>query len=541
LVSEKLDMKQESKTSKAEWLFTFIFVLVLIYVHVELYQYGFDDAYIHFRVARNLVEMHAPYFNALEALKVSTSSGWVIFLAIIYALVKTINLESSYPIFIAILNALITTGVAVVYSRFVEILHGKRLSALQKLTLQSITIVLLLPSSIGLMETPFALLTAGLGLYLISLEKPSGFIILGFAVYLRLELTVLLVLLCIFAIFVKKFPFHQVIGYSIIGVIPFVFFDLIFYQTIVPHSIIAKSQIYSLTPINTLIDVLFKSMPSTSIPPLVVGVSLITLVVVILWIIIKEIVKDRTSNYPALFYFSGVLIACAYIAGHSLLFDWYIPLYMLPIVVSLFLYLSKYPKHKILGALHFVLLLFSVISIGRTIYSTSYKFNHFVLFESGSRVKVYLSIGKIINEDYPNATLLTSEIGGLGYSFHGKIFDAAGLASSNSLFFHPMNVPHDRSSGYLGAIPPSYVRLANPDIIVSYDVFAEALLRDTVSTQYNIVTLPAFLPEDAKYSESQIIWGSKYIRIYIRKSLPVSSKICAMAIISKETPNKACT
>jgi hypothetical protein len=256
---------------------------------------------------------------------------------------------------------------------------------------------------------------------------------------------------------------------------------------------------------------------------------------------IRTVAKEKTINYPALFYCSGMFIVCAYIFGHSLIFDWYIPLFMLPITISLILFSLKYSENKILSTLSFILFVFSSISILITFYSAFHKPGYFVLFESGSRVKMYLTIGKIINEEYPNATLLTSEIGGLGYSFNKKVFDAAGLASTDALIFHPMRVPKDRSSGDLGAIPPEYVRFIDPDIIISYDIFAQAFLRSDVIAQYNVITLPAYLAEDAKYSKSKTIWGSEFIRIYIRKSFPVSNRICALAIISNETPNKACT
>jgi hypothetical protein len=140
-------------------------------------------------------------------------------------------------------------------------------------------------------------------------------------------------------------------------------------------------------------------------------------------------------------------------------------------------------------------------------------------------VKAYLNIGTILNDEYPNATLLTSEIGGLGYAFRGRILDAAGLASPGALDFHPMKVPEQRSSGNIGAIPPGYVKLNTPDLIVSYDYFAQALLKDEVIQQYNVILIPAFLPEDAKNFENKAILDNRYLRVYIRKDLPISERI----------------
>ena len=527
---------------QTRWLFIYILIIgFLLAIHLRLSQYAFDDAYIHFRVARNLIETGAPYFNPLAPLKVSTSSGWVIFLAAIYALVKTIHLESHFPLVISITNAFITTGAAIVYPRIVEIVQEKQLKVFQKLILQAIILAVLLPASIGLMETPLALLVAGLGLYLLLRSQPLGFAFLGLAAYLRLELLVLLALLSLFAIVKRKFLVVPIIGYYILGTIPVVLFDLFFYHTVVPHSIIAKSLIYSLTPSNSLTDILFKSMPGIPmLTPLEVA-GFMALVIVPCWLIVREKIRQGTSDYPALLYGAGILIACIYVLGHSLVFEWYIPLYMLPIAVSLFLYAIKHLENRILSLSLFLLFSLSVVSILAVTYAAIRRPDQFVLFQSGARVKMYLTIAKAINEDYPNRTLLTSEIGGLGYAFSGVILDAAGLASSDALFFHPMNVPKDRSYGYLGAIPPGYVKRTSPDIIVSYDIFAEALIRDAISHQYTIITLPAYLPEDAKYSESKTIWGSRYVRIYIRKSLPVSGGICALATTLNEIPNKACT
>jgi hypothetical protein len=103
-----------------------------------------------------------------------------------------------------------------------------------------------------------------------------------------------------------------------------------------------------------------------------------------------------------------------------------------------------------------------------------------------------------------------------------------------------MEFSEERSNNTIGTIPPGYVKLTKPEIIVSYDSFSQALLRDEISDQYNIIAIPAYLPEDALFSNSKTIWGSKYLRVFILKSLPVSKKLCAMAIKSNEIPNNAC-
>lgn len=521
------------------WFSNSFLISALITIHVRLYQYAFDDAYIHFRVARNLFETGKPYFNANDALKVSTSSGWIIFLTTLFGVAKTFGSESYFPLLISITNALAMAVGLYVYTKIVGVLLQKQLTIPQKLLFQTIFVAMLLPSSIGLMETPLALLIAGLGIYLLLLSKPSGFALLGLAAYIRLELSILIALTCLIVLFNQQFRFHQIIGYSILGSIPLVFFDLYFYHTILPHSIIAKSIVYSLSPLNTIIQIVFSSLPAIPIQNQngITGMTFSTLVIMTNWAAVRE--KEIFKIFwPALFSFLSLGIIGIYTIGHSLMFGWYTPLYMLPMLVACFLcsFLIKYPKNIIVKIPLFLLFSLSMISIAGTFYAGISNPNTFGLFETGSRVKTYLAVGKIINDEYPNATLLTSEIGGLGYSFKGKIFDAAGLASSDALAFHPMKVPEQREHGNIGAIPPEYVKLTMPDIIVSYDGFAQALLRDEVINQYSVIVIPAYLPEDAMYSESKTIWGSKYLRVYIHKSLPVSERICSLSIIPNETP-----
>ena len=40
-----------------------IFLLgIVIFIHIRLYKFAFDDAFIHFRIARNFLNSGAPYF-----------------------------------------------------------------------------------------------------------------------------------------------------------------------------------------------------------------------------------------------------------------------------------------------------------------------------------------------------------------------------------------------------------------------------------------------------------------------------------------------
>ena len=236
------------------------------------------------------------------------------------------------------------------------------------------------------------------------------------------------------------------------------------------------------------------------------------------------------ARWQLMFCAWSLLLIAGYTAGHAQIFDWYIPLYTIPIFVASSLCYGSvgYPQKTILKGLLYLLFLVALTSLGRTFYASISNPGKFSGFAGGARVRSYLYVGAVLYQTYPDATLLTSEIGGLGYAFRGKILDAAGLASPDSLEFHPMQFPEERPNGAVGAIPPEYVKKHLPELIVSYDYFAQALLRDDVIQQYNLVKVPALLPEDAVWSESKTVANRAYLRIYVRKDLPLPPRLTHM-------------
>lgn len=508
----------------SRWLHKFtilIFAVFLILIHLRLYQYAFDDAFIHFRIARNLFETGKPYFNVNEAVKVSTSSGWVIFLTILFSISHIFKSENSLPIFVSIINALATLGGSVVYIKIIGKVSKTQHSIITTILFYIIYTALVTPSSIGLMETAIALFVVGLGIYCLSLSKPEGFILLAFAVYLRLEFAIVLVLAAVLSM--KNMRLRSIIGFSVLGFAPILLYDLYSFHTFIPQSIIAKSVIYLTTQDQTAGNILFFWLPT--IFGSKNGVFLISagvLFIIILLLTGHNAFKSwkRGRNFWPLFFWAwAILIIAGYISGHAFMFDWYYPLFTVPILVSFFLYANdaEYPQSIVAKVILFFLSFTSIISVSQTIFASINNPQTFSLFGNGSRVKTYLIIGEVLYEEYPNATLLSPEIGGLGYSFRGEILDPIGLASPEALNFHPMSEP--------GAIPAEYVKIKMPEIIVSYDIFAQALLQNEVIEQYGTIQVPAYLPEDAFYSEETMMFGSEFVRVYIRKDLSISKRL----------------
>ncbi len=511
----------------------FITVCILALVHVQLYQYAFDDAFIHFRVVRNFLNTGVPFYNVNEMVKVSTSSGWTIFLIVLFELSHLLNPNGNFPLIVGVANALISFSGVLVYTKIIEVLFNHRLTLFTKLLFQIPFLVLLLPASVGLMETPLALLFAGLGIYFLVIKVEKNLLnymslgMIGVAAYIRLELLILLILAAFALVIKKEISANHIIGLGI-PVLPLLFYDLYYFNTIIPHSVIAKSIVYSISELQSAMYILFISFPTTissGYGLAVNGVLFLGVIVITTKLIFQSLKK--ISVWHIIFYIWGVSVIAGYVLGHAQIFEWYRAIYTIPIFVSSFLFLEN-KENVIVKIVHYVLFLTFSVSLITIIYASVYNPGAFGYFAGGSRVKVYLYVGKILHDEYPNSRLLTSEIGGLGYSFTGRVIDAAGLASPDALDFHPMKIPAERANGDIGAIPPNYVKAKMPELIVSYDYFAQALLADGILEHYNIVQIPAYLPEDAIYSESKMIWDSRYMRVYIRKDLPVSRKILVL-------------
>ena len=72
---------------------------VMLWIHTGLSIWPFDDAFIHIRIAENLIDHGEPYFNPGEAVMASSSPVWTWCLALLY-LVLPLD-----PALIAVVNA----------------------------------------------------------------------------------------------------------------------------------------------------------------------------------------------------------------------------------------------------------------------------------------------------------------------------------------------------------------------------------------------------------------------------------------------------
>jgi hypothetical protein len=209
----------------------------------------------------------------------------------------------------------------------------------------------------------------------------------------------------------------------------------------------------------------------------------------------------------------GIVLALAYIARKTFLFPWYLPLIWGPLSVGVLLWTERksFARAGIGAVLAGALLLpFAAEDMTLVLCALRGAPRDVPGYPVAARVHEYRRIGAALYDVCPSATLMSAEIGGLGWDFHGKILDAIGLASPEAIAYHRVRTPYD---GTVGQIPAGYVRDSHPDLIVSYDIFAKSALPAALSLGYADFTYPLFVREDR--AKATGIWGAEQMHVLV--------------------------
>jgi hypothetical protein len=432
-----------------------------------------DDAYIHLRIANNMIETGHPYFNFGEPVMVTSSPLWTILLVLNELLFGSRNTLWMW-------NALIV-ALAASASYSVAWAHVFSLGWRQKLTalVLPITILVILNNSYLGMETPFAMLLLLLATLAFLRSSSWALPLLALAALTRYELGVpfaLVGLVCLWK--------RQALRY---GAVPAATILAIFsawllkeFHTIFPSAIRAKSRVYSLTASDSLNSLLPHPL---FLGDFRMGFLVLTLLLISFWLIepMRHSERCEPVQIAALASISwGILLGLIYVVGKTFIFPWYVALVWGPVLVGLFLMTivdhSK-PRRMLALVLAFTFFLdfLYMFPVRDAEASLSDRSPGFPALNESRRVHVYLAVGALLHNVCPNSELLTSEIGGLGYGFKGSIADGVGIASPDAVKYHPMLIPQARSRPDLGAIPPQFVWDRNPDLIVTYDIYGGAV------------------------------------------------------------------
>ncbi len=503
---------------------------VLLVIHLRLHAYCYDDAYIHFRVVKHLLEGGTPYFNTSEPIKVSSSSAWTLLLAALAVVCAWLPYRPELPAVVAVWNALATLAGACVFSALLLRLVRPRWRSAVPAAFFVAYLALMMRPSIGLMETPTALVLVGAGLYLRQRNRTAGFVLLGVAAFFRIELAVVWLLVALHGWSSGRFTLRQVLLPTAAAVGPLAIYDLYFFGTLIPHAVHAKRFVYQLGAARSATMALFGFVPEVR----VLGVRLahemdialpVFLVVVVLGLTFYAVARigvgDESGLTPTILLSGGAILA-AYVLAGAFVFAWYVPLYAVPVTLATALVIAGCPFRPlayVMALLVSPIVVLQILSLLQVGYAACVDVTRYQDFAPGARVRHYRQVGQELAQRYPSARLLAPEIGALGYAFGGYILDGEGLASPAALRYHPMKVPTERIDEMFAAVPPGFVEESDPEIIVAYDVFIDAFEHSPIAERYVHLTRPLFLPDDMARDPLAVLWWSTKLNIFVRKDL----------------------
>jgi hypothetical protein len=485
---------EKYRSSTSIWLlFGFISSLILS-VPVSFSSF-FDDAYIHARLAENFLTIGHPIFNQGEHFKIGSSTGYIFLVSGLSLLFNTLTAIRFLEIAIIIFTV---TGIFYLLGISRIATYKKALIAL------SLTPYFLL-ASYGGMETPIVclLITYAVIAWLHNKHSMVMFLI-AVSCWFRFESLLLLLLVCMYYLFNEKTS-KTVIFYAF--PLPLLFtVELIFFGDIIPNAARVKSIAYGF-PIKQSINNAISF--SNGHKGIICSLLLVCLFIERSVCILRSKLKLEFSDIFLVFS-TGVLFAWS--LGRSLLFPWYYCMLVFPFGIYALLSndSSNTRKEKIISYSKIVILVCFALFGYKSVFSSLGISGH---DNSNQRVVRYMEIGTGLNSFCPSCVLVTSEIGGLGYSFKGRVYDAFGLGDPAALKYHPMKVPEERKYYALGAIPPKYIEYRKPDYIVSMPVFSSAFRNSNIASLYNHYDCPFG-------KETGTIYGDNKVQIFSLAKLP---------------------
>ena len=307
-----------------------------------------------------------------------------------------------------------------------------------------------------------------------------------------------------------------------------------YFNTVIPHTSIAKQIVFNIPTKEVFEKVIYSLFPDsnytflqhhrlTAIPFIWISLILILLCFTLIGIPWKLFLKENILRYSIYLFLGGVIIALLYALNGVIIHEWYKPLFAVPIIFGI--YSISFPKQPLTRVTAIILTILPLSTI--VVYSLS-AFSDIRFLPSvatRARVNRYLEVGNLLSEVFPGKNLLTSEIGSLGYSYNGKIIDGVGLISPSALKYQPMSVPDQRSNPYIGAIPSEFVKVTNPELVVSYPIFVEEFDSSNYKNRYEKIVIPALSNRFKFLLDEWNNWGKDSLFIYIRKDILQSNDI----------------
>jgi hypothetical protein len=474
-------------------------------------RYPVDDSFIVMRIARVWNDAGVPYFNRDEAVMGHSSHLWLWLVAAVF------RVFGPHPEAISWLSSLcyppcLALGAALLRRTTATPLQAVALSA-------ALVLLLLMPCSVVMMETPVAVAVMLGTLLLVDADKDRALgCMAGVCLLARYELA-LLALLC-FVASRRKRDF-------VIGAAPpvalFAAFTLSYFHTLFPETAAAKRRVYSGGRPFLLahIDWPFLQGPAFHAAAMLVFLVLAGLLV---WRTASRVRRPSVGSWPVVAVVFALCLLAVHVSQDGLMFYWYWPLITVPFMlaacamglergrwwalpVALAIVMSPIVKEGLWSAVGY--------AVRMPVANEQ--------FRATMRAEQYRRIARDLKASLPNGTMLSPEVGALGWDYYpNKIFDAVGLVTPSALKYHPMKVPEERRGGWLGAIPVGTIEEFHPDIVVAWSMVSEAFRRALEEGQLSDY-MPAghwpVLPDDLRerYDIESGSWREETVDVYRRR------------------------
>lgn len=461
--------------------------------------YPADDAFIHLRIARHFAENGVPYYNLGERVNGSSSLLWTVLLSTLF---KLFGVSTTL---LPLLEWLLAVGCFALCALLLRERYSWPISVAAAFVV--ITVFLLNTASLW-METPAAIFFFLLSVLFLRRETSlwAGFFA-GLAFLTRLEfgLWLLIAFFACTGISKKK-------SYLCGAAFPLLFFvvyNSYYFGSLIPNTVFAKSKIYPIE--QSHFWYLFGIHQW-------LGFALFFACFIQLLLLRKQ----KAAPWLVALSLFSIALPVLYFVKKTYMFPWYMPLILCP--MSLVFLLATSLKRLPLSVCYILsTTMFFVLALKEAVGLVQNRPSRHRDYLACERVRQYQRIGKTLYRQFPNATLMTSEIGGLGWTFEGKIADGAGLVSPQFLKYQPVPVPLNRGDHALGAIPPDAVREAKPDLIVSMDIFSEAFRRDLKRRQFPEYKLWRSYPAVEIDGVAPILRVSVSTEVYIHQRLQIQN------------------
>lgn len=448
----------------------------------------FDDAYIHARLAENWVHGGSPAFNTGMKVKTDSSTGYLLIVAL-------------FTHWIPAINAIRCIEAAVIPALTVSLFYLVGSFRTHLITRTGVALAILpfmLVAAYGGMETPVVCLLLSLATIGWRYGKHAMVLfLLALAIWFRLEAILLFVLTLMYYL-QKELPVVKIV-FGIIPLLALFALEFVLFGTVIPHAAQVKASAYNF-PISASV---FRAISLNG------GVSSFMLGLILTSVLIARlsmIALERRLMFSDSFMIFSLGILVVWMLSRSLLFPWYFCLLVFPLGLAVILS-AEHSTGQTGGYAH--LTRFAVL-LGLGLVGSGHLLPSFGIFGNDTnelRTYHYLNIARGLYRLCPSCTLVTSEIGAIGYGFKGVVFDGFGLGDPEAGRFHPLKVPEERNSYATGAIPPKYVQYRKPDFIVSMPLFTKALRASSILSPYYRYDCP-FEQKIGK------VWGDTGIELY---------------------------